>query len=276
MAKELPYFKFEPNEWENGNIQILSREQKGLFIDLCSMYWSRLGIVPFRLAIQKLCDGNALALESLCNDGIITVENGFICIDFLNEQLLDFKNISKRNSKTAKEAWERRREGLTSMRTQSERNASASISQYESDAIREDKIREEEKREEKKREDIVLFEKEPKNTKFNFRKSLIDFGLEEGLVDDWLSVRKLKKATNTKTAFSALESEFLKCENELQVDRNTALKHAVESSWAGFKTIWIKNEQEKNKLQNGKQSNERISTEERIKSISNGKYDHLL
>ncbi len=33
MAKELPYFKFEPNAWENGNIQMLSREDKGLFID---------------------------------------------------------------------------------------------------------------------------------------------------------------------------------------------------------------------------------------------------
>ena len=22
MAKELPYFKFEPNQWENGNIQM--------------------------------------------------------------------------------------------------------------------------------------------------------------------------------------------------------------------------------------------------------------
>ena len=40
MAKELPYFKFEPNQWENGNIQMMSREDKGLFIDLCSMYWA--------------------------------------------------------------------------------------------------------------------------------------------------------------------------------------------------------------------------------------------
>jgi uncharacterized LabA/DUF88 family protein len=34
MAKELPYFKFEPNQWENGNIQICSHEEKGVFIDL--------------------------------------------------------------------------------------------------------------------------------------------------------------------------------------------------------------------------------------------------
>ena len=45
MAKELPYFKFETSEWENGTIQMCSRETKGLFIDLCSMYWARLGDV---------------------------------------------------------------------------------------------------------------------------------------------------------------------------------------------------------------------------------------
>ena len=53
MAKELPYFKFEPNAWENGNIQMLSREDKGLFMDLCAIYWSRLGDVPIKLAIQN-------------------------------------------------------------------------------------------------------------------------------------------------------------------------------------------------------------------------------
>jgi hypothetical protein len=36
MAKELPYFKFEPSEWDNGIIQMCSRESKGLFIDICA------------------------------------------------------------------------------------------------------------------------------------------------------------------------------------------------------------------------------------------------
>ena len=61
MAKELPYFKFEPSQWENGNVQMCSKEDKGLFIDLCAIYWSRLGDVPEKLVIQKLCGGNASA-----------------------------------------------------------------------------------------------------------------------------------------------------------------------------------------------------------------------
>ncbi len=142
MAKELPYFKFEPNAWDNGNIQILSREDKGLFMDLCSMYWSRLGDVPFKLAVQKLCGGNATALDSLCEENIIAVVDDSICIDFLNEQLAEFESISEKNSENARIGWEKRRntKGL------SDRNATAFDSQSESDAIREEKRREEDKK----------------------------------------------------------------------------------------------------------------------------------
>lgn len=138
MAKELPYFKFEPNQWENGNIQMLSREDKGLFVDLCSMYWSRLGDVPYKLAIQKLCAGNATALNPLCEEKIIEVIDANIFIKFLSEQLNEFEDVSKQNSKNAKEGWEKRRK----QRGESERNATALISQCENDAIREDKIKE--------------------------------------------------------------------------------------------------------------------------------------
>jgi hypothetical protein len=146
MAKELPYFKFEPNQWENGNIQICSREDKGLFIDLCSMYWSRLGDLPFKLAIQKLCAGNASAFDSLIQEDMFSVNDGLVCIDFLNEQLANFEDISTQNSKNAKERWKKRKAG----KGLSGRNASASIPQSESDAIRG-----EERRGEKSKEDKI-------------------------------------------------------------------------------------------------------------------------
>jgi hypothetical protein len=145
MAKELPYFKFEPNQWENGNIQICSREDKGLFIDLCSMYWSRLGDLPFKLAVQKLCAGNATAFDSLMRENIFAVNDGLICIDFLKEQLSEFNDISSQNSKNAKERWRKRKTG----KGLSDRNASASNPQSETDAIRGEEKREEERREDK-------------------------------------------------------------------------------------------------------------------------------
>lgn len=216
MAKELPYFKFEPNQWENGNIQMFSRADKGLFIDLCSMYWSRLGNVPVKLAIQKLCDGNASALNSLCDEKIIEVIEGNIYIKFLSEQLLLFKDVSQTNSKNAKERWEKARK----QKELDDLNATALLSQCETDAIREEKIKE---------------DKINKPTvKFSFFNSLLDLGLSKDLIDDWLAVRKTKKATNTKTAFNNLLIEVEKSGKPI----NEIINKCVTESWSGFKASW--------------------------------------
>lgn len=143
MAKELPYFKFEPNAWENGNIQMLSREDKGLFIDICSMYWSRLSDLPEKLVIQKLCNGNASALISLYEENIIELIDGNIYVKFLSIQLQEFENTSNKNSENAKERWRRHRE----QKEMSDRNASALIPQSETYAIREEESKEEESKE---------------------------------------------------------------------------------------------------------------------------------
>lgn len=123
MAKELPYFKFEPSQWDNGNIQLCSFEAQGVFISVCSMYWQRLADLPFKLAVQKICAGNATALQSLCDNDIIKVIDGMISIDFLNEQLSEFENISNKNSENARIGWKKRNKNAVAMRSHSDRNA---------------------------------------------------------------------------------------------------------------------------------------------------------
>jgi hypothetical protein len=129
MAKGLPYFQFETSEWENGNIQMCTREEKGLFIDICSMYWSRLGDLPYKLVLQKLCAGDATALRSLCDSNIIVEIEGNLSIKFLDIQLEDRGAVSKKNSKIAKDAWAKRKKDkgfdANALRTQSERKANA-------------------------------------------------------------------------------------------------------------------------------------------------------
>ena len=120
---------------------MFSHEQKGVFIDLCSMYWSRLGDLPYKLAVGKICNGNATALDSLYEENVFTIIDDLICIDFLNEQLSDFENVSKTNSENARIGWEKRRNKGKVMRPQSDRNA----------------IREEKRREEKIKE-IIEFD----------------------------------------------------------------------------------------------------------------------
>ena len=133
MAKELPFFKFEPSEWDSGNIQMCSRESKGLFIDLCALYWNRVGELPYALALQKLCNGNKDALQELINTEIIGVVNDRIVIEFLEEQLSEFGQVSEKRRDAAKKRWS---------------DANALQMESKSNAIREEKIREEEKRRE--------------------------------------------------------------------------------------------------------------------------------
>lgn len=179
MAKELPYFKFEPSEWENGNIQICSREDKGLYIDLCALYWSRIGDVPFKLAVQKLCGGNATAFDSLIDSQIFRIIDGMIYIEFLDLQLQEFENLSIQNKENALKGWKKRRNN----KALSDRNATASISQCENDAIREEKRREEEKKEEK-----IIEEKSIKSVSKKFlkptRDEILDYCKQNSILMD--------------------------------------------------------------------------------------------
>ncbi len=133
MAKELPYFKFEPQPWDTGNIQMCSRESKGLFVDMCSLYWSRLGELPYALALQKLCNGSKDAMKELIEHDIFGVIDGSIVIDFLDEQLLERGQTSEKRQKAAQKRWS---------------NASALQMESKSNAKRREEKREEEKKKE--------------------------------------------------------------------------------------------------------------------------------
>ena len=76
-----------------------------------------------------------------------------------------------------------------------------------------------------------------KPKKFVFKKALLDLGVNEKLVDDWLIVRKNKKASNTETALNGFISQVEKS----GLDVNTVLKICVDNSWSGFKQSWLAN-----------------------------------
>lgn len=80
----------------------------------------------------------------------------------------------------------------------------------------------------------VLLKKEPKEI-FSFKNALVDFGFNENLVNDWLKVRKTKKATNTETAFK----KFIKQVQETNAPINEILELCVVKSWAGFEAEWF-------------------------------------
>lgn len=86
-------------------------------------------------------------------------------------------------------------------------------------------------------------EKNINNNIFSFKNSLISLGAEEQLINDWLAVRKNKKATNTETAFNLFKWEVEKS----KADVNEVLKLCIEKSWSGFKAEWKNNFEKSNK-----------------------------
>lgn len=86
-------------------------------------------------------------------------------------------------------------------------------------------------------EDSIEDETKPKENKFNFKNSLLEFSTNKQLIEDWLLVRKNKKATNTKTAFDLFMSEV----DLSDISLDEVLKICVEKSWSGYKFKWIQN-----------------------------------
>lgn len=83
----------------------------------------------------------------------------------------------------------------------------------------------------------------PSAKKFDFKKALLANGVEESVANDWLVVRRNKKASNTETAFNGVVNQV----NQLEgVTLNQAIKFATEMNWSGFKANWYLNEAQKN------------------------------
>jgi hypothetical protein len=204
MAKELPYFKFEPAQWDNGKIQFCDDDIKGIFIEMCCMYWQRLGDLPHALALQKHCKGNPTAIDMLKKFDVIDIIEGQIIIEFLDEQLNEFQETSEKRSKAANKRW---------------KNASAMQKQCKSNAIREEKKREEERREEKKE---VVFPFDSIEFKKNWQ--------------IWKNYKKTDHRFSYKSEVS--EQAALKSLNELSkgVEENAIkiIHQSIAGGWKGF------------------------------------------
>jgi hypothetical protein len=101
MAKELPYFRFTVQDWQNGKISIESFEMQGLFISVCGYYWINDCDLTLAMLKKKFSIATNL-LDELITLGILKHENRHdkVEIVFLNEQydLLSEKRKARQNA----------------------------------------------------------------------------------------------------------------------------------------------------------------------------------
>lgn len=90
----------------------------------------------------------------------------------------------------------------------------------------------------------VAQKKERYFNKEDFKKKLLDLGVEEKHANDWIQIRKDKRASFTESAIDGIIRE---CEKH-NFPFSEAIKNCAESNWQGFKYEWIKN---KNQNSNG-------------------------
>jgi len=73
-----------------------------------------------------------------------------------------------------------------------------------------------------------------KPTAFKFFQAFLDLGVDKDLLNDWLTVRKKKKATNSKTAFDG----FIREVSKTKLTVSEAVRICTERNWTSFNSTW--------------------------------------
>lgn len=110
MSKQSPFFKFDVLSWLSGSIQLSTLEEKGLFTDLCAMYWKTHEPVQidakFKLRYRSLEGDLSDLIGNLSSLEVLVYNEGEITIPFLDELLEErvefIKNCSKGGKKSQK------------------------------------------------------------------------------------------------------------------------------------------------------------------------------
>jgi hypothetical protein len=243
---KLQWFKFTPSDWMMGKIQRCPEVTQARFMRICCLYWNKecnLSIEDAEIEIDKE------HFDILIAKKIISKNETYFNISFLDEQFLEIQESSNDKSKSGiignLKRWHLaiyndyeakkisleeaiKRSKVIAHQSQPDGNPIATQSQNIAEKRREDKTIQDKNIQE------VLLEKETKV--FTFKNALLELGVNDKIIDDFLKVRKTKKAVNSETAFNAITNQIALTNKSA----NEIITICVERSWSGFKAEWIK------------------------------------
>ena len=91
--KELPYFKFFPNQWITGSVMFMDLDVQGAFMKICCYYWSKecnVSIEQIKLLVPD-------HWSKLFDSQLVKIDNVMIKIKWLDEQYAERLKEHKRN-----------------------------------------------------------------------------------------------------------------------------------------------------------------------------------
>ena len=273
MAKDLPYFKFFCSEWNDGDITLESYEHQGLFINICSYYWSNECNVPYDKLLKRFrgCDD---LLNDLSAAGLFKIVEGrFLSISFLDEQREERELTSKKNSDAGKLSAKKR--ALKKLEVQkanelaTETQRALNLRSTKTQPLREEEIRREEIRKETVESEIVFIEIQPTfeqfwdlyDKKINRIKSEPKWNtLKQNIKEQIMDYIPKYKASKTDKQFIKHPLTFLNSEgwnDEIITDNKTIENYEQQQLNSATNAIRTRQEQErfKNAIGNGNATN---------------------
>ncbi len=152
MSQELPYFKFFPDQWLAGNITLETDQIQSAFINICCIYWAK----SCKVKIATLKQRHSEAIERLLESNIITDNQGFAKIKFLDEQFLELSSKHTTNSQNGKKGamkrWGKNDDQTPTENQEVNSEAIAVPNEIDSIKIRKDKIRKDIERKKEERD----------------------------------------------------------------------------------------------------------------------------
>ena len=91
--KELPYFKFYPNQWITGSIMFMDLDVQGAFMKICCYYWSK----ECNVSIEQIKSLVPKQWGKLLETQLLKTDDDNIRIKWLDEQYAERLKEHKRN-----------------------------------------------------------------------------------------------------------------------------------------------------------------------------------
>jgi hypothetical protein len=207
MAKDLPYFKFYSSEWNDGDITLEDMKTQGVFINICSYYWSQECQVSLQ-KLQKRFKNCKKQIQNLIISEIIIEENEHIKIKFLDKQHEERGKVKHRNKAN----------GLKGGRPKITQSVNSGLATENPNISQGEEKRKEEKRKEKNK-DLEVFE----------IPDFVDVELWEGYIE----ARKVNKKTMTERAMKIAINKLSGFERDFPGSANAALEQSILGGWQG-------------------------------------------